>query len=225
LEEVLTIKKKGGYTVFSIIAVNLLFLLLPGFIGRKTINYFSYSEKNKTFNYFLVDSFIIGTFSYSIVFIYKKIFSYPIFYFTASIRNDKISINPEEIFWSIIVSFFFSIFYCYLKEQDFFYNVSSKIKLSNRSSNSSVFATIFGFKYGDDFKDKWIHLRPLNDNRTYVGYIKEWSVIDNSETLELLLEDVTVYPVDKNSEKYDIYSLYLNIPYKDVVIEFLNYTN
>ena len=88
-----------------------------------------------------------------------------------------------------------------------------------------MFATIFGFKYGDDFKDKWIHLRPLNDNRTYVGYIKEWSVIDDSETLELLLEDVTVYPVDKNSEKYDIYSLYLNIPYKDVVIEFLNYTN
>ena len=75
----LIIKKKGDYTVFSIIAVNLLFLLLPGFIGRKTINYFSYSEKNKTFNYFLVDSFIIGTFSYSIVFIYKKIFSYPIF--------------------------------------------------------------------------------------------------------------------------------------------------
>ena len=211
--------------MFSIIAVNLLFLLLPGFIGRKTIDYFSYSEKNKPFNYFLVDSFIIGVFSYSIVFVYKKIFSHPVFYLTTSIRNDKFSINSEEVFWSIIISLFFSILYCYLKERDFFYNISSKIKLSNRSSNPSVFSVIFGFKYGDDLKDKWLHIRPLNDNRTYVGYIKEWSVIDDSETLELLLEDVTVYPVDKNSEKYDIYSLYLNIPYKDVVIEFLNYTN
>ena len=211
--------------MFSIIAVNLLFLLLPGFIGRKTIDYFSYSEKNKSFNYFLVDSFIIGVFSYSIIFIYKKIFSYPIFYLTTSIRNDKFSINSEEIFWSVIVSLFFSVLYCYLKERDFFYSISSKIKLSNRSSNPSVFATIFGFKYENEFKDKWIHLRPLNDNRTYVGYIKEWSVIDNSDLLELLLKDVTVYPINENSKKYDVYSLYLKIPYKETVIEFLNNTD
>lgn len=211
--------------MFSIIAVNLLFLLLPGFIGRKIIDYFSYSEKNRAFNYFLVDSFIIGVFSYSVVFVYKKIFSYPIFYLTTSIRNDKFSINSEEIFWSIIISLFFSLLYCYLKERDFFYNISSKIKLSNRSSNSSVFSIIFGFKYDDELKDKWIHLRPLNDNRTYVGYIKEWSVTDDSDFLELLLKEVTVYPIDKDSKKYDIYSLYLKIPYKDVIIEFLDNTD
>ena len=211
--------------MFSIIAVNLLFLLLPGFIGRKTIDYFSYSEKNKPFNYFLVDSFLIGVFSYSIVFIYKKIFSYPVFYLTDSIRNDKFSINSEEVFWSIIISLFFSILYCYLKERDFFYNISSKIKLSNRSSNPSVFSVIFGFKYSDDLKDKWLHIRPLNDNRTYIGYIKEWSVVNDSEFLELLLKEVTVYPIDKNSKEYDVYSLYLKIPYKDVVIEFLDNAN
>lgn len=211
--------------MFSIIAVNLLFLLLPGFIGRKTIDYFSYSEKNKPFNYFLVDSFIIGVFSYSIVFVYKKIFSHPVFYLTTSIRNDKFSINSEEVFWSIIISLFFSILYCYLKECDFFYNISSKIKLSNRSSNPSVFSVIFGFKYGDDLKDKWLHIRPLNDNRTYVGYIKEWSVANDSEFLELLLKEVTVYPIDKNSKEYNVYSLYLKIPYKDVVIEFLDNAN
>lgn len=211
--------------MFSIIAVNLLFLLLPGFIGRKIIDYFSYSEKNRAFNYFLVDSFIIGVFSYSVVFVYKKIFSYPIFYLTTSIRNDKFSINSEEIFWSIIISLFFSLLYCYLKERDFFYNISSKIKLSNRSSNPSVFSIIFGFKYDDELKDKWIHLRPLNDNRTYVGYIKEWSVTDDSDFLELLLKEVTVYPIDKDSKKYDIYSLYLKIPYKDVIIEFLDNTD
>lgn len=211
--------------MFSIIAVNLLFLLLPGFIGRKIIDYFSYSEKNRAFNYFLVDSFIIGVFSYSVVFVYKKIFSYPIFYLTTSIRNDKFSINSEEIFWSIIISLFFSLLYCYLKERDFFYKISSKIKLSNRSSNPSVFSIIFGFKYDDELKDKWIHLRPLNDNRTYVGYIKEWSVTDDSDFLELLLKEVTVYPIDKDSKKYDIYSLYLKIPYKDVIIEFLDNTD
>ena len=211
--------------MFSIIAVNLLFLLLPGFIGRKIIDYFSYSEKNRAFNYFLVDSFIIGVFSYSVVFVYKKIFCYPIFYLTTSIRNDKFSINSEEIFWSIIISLFFSLLYCYLKERDFFYNISSKIKLSNRSSNPSVFSIIFGFKYDDELKDKWIHLRPLNDNRTYVGYIKEWSVTDDSDFLELLLKEVTVYPIDKDSKKYDIYSLYLKIPYKDVIIEFLDNTD
>nr|DAR10445.1 MAG TPA: hypothetical protein [Caudoviricetes sp.] len=211
--------------MFSIIAVNLLFLLLPGFIGRKIIDYFSYSEKNRAFNYFLVDSFIIGVFSYSVVFVYKKIFSYPIFYLTTSIRNDKFSINSEEIFWSIIISLFFSLLYCYLKERDFFYNISSKIKLSNKSSNPSVFSIIFGFKYDDELKDKWIHLRPLNDNRTYVGYIKEWSVTNDSDFLELLLKEVTVYPIDKDSKKYDIYSLYLKIPYKDVIIEFLDNTD
>lgn len=206
--------------MFSILAVNLIFLLLPGFIGRKIIDYFSHSNQEKTFNFFLVDSFIIGNFSYFILFIYKKIFSKPPLYLLTSIREDKFSLNAEEITWSILISIFFSIIYCYLKERDYIFTLSSKIKLTNRSSIPSIIPMIFGFKYNNEFTDKWVHIRVLNDNRSYVGYIQEWCI--ESEHLELLLKEVEVNPLNEEENPYELYSIYLKVPYKDIVIEFIN---
>jgi hypothetical protein len=209
---------KGVMFMFSAIAANFLYLMLPGFIGRIIIDHFSYSKKHDNFYFFMIESFIIGNFSYFFVYIFKKL-SHQNFFLFNSISSNKFSPNFLEIIISVIISIIISSTYAYLKEHDIIYNWLYKFKFTNRSSNPSVLATIFGFKYGNEFTSKWINLRTLNDNTSYIGYILEWS-IESKDHLEILMKNVVVYP-DKTPE-YSIYSLYLKIPYKDVVIEFHN---
>ena len=202
--------------MFSVISANFLYLLLPGFIGRIIIDNFSYSKKHNNFTFFIIDSFIIGNVSYFLVYIFKKIFKLK-FYLFSSISSGKFSPNFIEILLSALISIIIALLYSDAKEHDIIYNLLYKLKFTNRSSNPSVFATIFGFKYGDEFISKWINLRTSNDNTSYIGYILEWS-IEDKDYLELLMKNVIVYP--ENLPEYTAYSLYLKIPYTDVVTEF-----
>nr|DAF48662.1 MAG TPA: hypothetical protein [Siphoviridae sp. ctzWr28] len=46
---------KGVMFMFSAIAANFLYLMLPGFIGRIIIDHFSYSKKHDNFYFFMKD--------------------------------------------------------------------------------------------------------------------------------------------------------------------------
>ena len=56
--------------MFTIIAINILFLLLPGILGVKIIRSLTYTAgKKEEFNFFILDSFVLGTISYIFVFL------------------------------------------------------------------------------------------------------------------------------------------------------------
>ncbi len=206
--------------MFSIIAINILFLLFPGIISKHIINMFTHNDFRKEFNFFILDSFVLGTISYILVFLIKRVFNKK-FHLLTAISKDNInlsSINFFEIIYATIIAIIIALIYSYIKDQDLIYKLARKINFSNRSSNSSIFYNLNINKKEDSISKKWALIKLKNfPNREYQGYINIWAIHENH--LEILLKEVTVFD-SEGEELSEIDSLYLKSKYEDIIIKY-----
>ena len=231
-------KNKGVIYIFSIVAVKLLFLLLPGLIGKKIIDKFSLSKDKKDFNYFIIDSFIIGCVSYFILFFVTKFSNHN----NLQINNNFIDlytfaskIDYEEVIYASIISVVISILYSYARENDWFFKLSrlffyqlKKLPFNflnlfsppNRTASTSMLYDIFSREELKTYYfDKWclIKLKTFSEVE-YMCYIERWLLLENNQ-IDLLISDVIVYSKESESHRDKIY---LRVNLNDITIEFLD---
>lgn len=217
---------KGGLFIFSIVAVYLLFLLLPGLIGKKMIDLFSPLSSKKEFNFFILDSFIIGCFSYFPVILIKIFIKCEIFIFNFlnSIKENNFIINPLIIFEILSATLFsiaISICLSSLIESDYIFKFGRKFKLSNKSFSPGIIYDLYSREeFQKKYFERWVLLKIKSLPRfQYIGNITRWHFFEKD--IDLLLERVTVYDLQDNLN-YEIDSLVLKLSYNDFLLEILN---
>lgn len=218
---------KGGFFIFSIVAVYLLFLLLPGLIGKKIIDLFFTLPVKKEFNFFILDSFIIGIFSYIPIIVTKITFGCKIyiFDFLNNIEETNSTVDPLivfEILSATLTSVLISVVLSKIIENDFLFKAANKwFQLPKKSFSPGIVYDIYSRKeLSQKYFERWVlfKIRSYPDIE-YIGNIIRWHYFEKD--IDFLLERVTVYNI-KNNDSYEIDSLVLKVAYNDFILEILN---
>ena len=215
--------------MFTIIAINILFLLLPGILGVKIIRSLTYTAgKKEEFNFFILDSFVLGTISYIFVFLILLTINGQ-FDLLMNISEKELnlqSIDFKEVTLALFISIVISLGFCLAVENDVICDLARKFKLFNRSAQPHLFYDInkiINSKKADDpdYVNLTRHLSIIKlksfPDREYCGHIKLWSVHDNF--LEIVLKDVMI----RNNERkilYEVSHLYLKSKFEDIIIKY-----
>lgn len=218
---------KGGLFIFSIVAIYLLFLLLPGLIGKKIIDLFFTLPIKKEFNFFILDSFIIGVFSYIPIIVIKITFGCKIyiFDFLNNIKETNPKVDPLivfEILSATLFSVLISVVFSKITESDFIFKVANKrFRLPKKSFSPGIVYDIYSRKeLSQKYFERWVlfKIRSYPDIE-YIGNITRWHYFEKD--IDFLLERVTVYN-RKSNNNYEIDSLVLRVAYNDFILEILN---
>lgn len=205
----------------------MLFLLLPGLIGKKIIDLFFTLPVKKEFNFFILDSFIIGCFSYFPVILIKIFMKHEIFIFNFlnNINEKNFIINPFiifEILSATLTSVLISVLLSKIIENDFLFKAANKwFQLPKKSFSPGIVYDIYSRKeLSQKYFERWVlfKIRSYPDIE-YIGNIIRWHYFEND--IDFLLEKVTVYNI-KNNNSYEIDSLVLKVAYNDFILEILN---
>lgn len=205
----------------------MLFLLLPGLIGKKIIDLFFTLPVKKEFNFFILDSFIIGCFSYFQVILIKIFMKHEIFIFNFlnNINEKNFIINPFiifEILSATLTSVLISVLLSKIIENDFLFKAANKwFQLPKKSFSPGIVYDIYSRKeLSQKYFERWVlfKIRSYPDIE-YIGNIIRWHYFEND--IDFLLEKVTVYNI-KNNNSYEIDSLVLKVAYNDFILEILN---
>lgn len=205
----------------------MLFLLLPGLIGKKIIDLFFTLPVKKEFNFFILDSFIIDCFSYFPVILIKIFMKHEIFIFNFlnNINEKNFIINPFiifEILSATLTSVLISVLLSKIIENDFLFKAANKwFQLPKKSFSPGIVYDIYSRKeLSQKYFERWVlfKIRSYPDIE-YIGNIIRWHYFEND--IDFLLEKVTVYNI-KNNNSYEIDSLVLKVAYNDFILEILN---
>ncbi len=235
--------------MFSIVAVNVMFLFLPGIIGMNILHMFIHVNKKRegVFNFFILDSFVLGSISYLLVFLIVLGLGQEFHLLNITEKNLTLrSIDFREVGLAIIISTVLSIAYSLIKEHNFIFSLGSKIGLSNRTSQPHIIFDINKSRKKNNvltsnnchstdqnennnedicLADKYAIVKVKNfPNREYYAHIRRISIHD--DCLELLLGEVTVILKGelnrhKNEKTYDVTYLYLRAKFEDIIIKYI----
>lgn len=195
---------------FTEFTIKLLFLFLPGIIATLVIDVLTTHRKRNIF-YFIIYSFVFGTFSYLILNILIKINNwivekrgyYPTWNskFLDAVYNSDISINTNEVLSSSIIGIIVGLFTVFIINHKLVYRIAKKLKISNKHSDGDIWEYVFS-----SADVEWVVIRDEEEGIIYQGSVTAYS--EKDEKRELLLSNVKVY---KEEEwLYDMFSIYFN---------------
>lgn len=203
--------------MFTILAVRLLFLLIPGLIGMLIIQRFT----RKTEEYYSIDRLLIYSFvlSAACYFITNFFFENSLIKSLSDFTKADISIQLSEVYATFIVSVILSWLYCLLKVKGHLFKLGIWLKMSNISGSGSSLRTILNSEVdGKDLSEHWAQIEFLEQKITYIGKIVDYTT--EAVYTELVLTDVTLY--EPNNKTTDFDALYVKIaPSDNVHLKFL----
>ena len=214
---------------YDILSIKFLFLLLPGLIGVKLKNYLLKRREPISNFIFMVESFVLGSLSYLIVFQFSKNNS-KIYEFLDNNNLTSITSNIYgevlfKIIISICVSIAISIFYSYIINSNCLFKILQHLNLTHEFYPDNVLDNLF-LTHNKEVTNRWVEIKDLENNLIYHGYILEYKNNQESDSLELLLREVSVYiskykiHIDKSQDSVEYPYIYLNLNRNSTTINF-----
>lgn len=209
--------------MFSVLAVKILLIFFPGIMGVKIMEIFTKGKKKYTNTEWIVNSFLLGAFSYLIVSFFPGSSKDFISIFS---NVESLQITLFTFSWTLIISVLLSFILSLALNKDVIHTLGRWLDITIETPHNKVITDIYSSvdPYLKDLRGRYVTVRRYDLDVHYIGFVKRFELEGNS--LELLLDDVTVYyhEVDSNNVKqeksYDIKSVYLNLNTDSISIEF-----
>ncbi|MBC6428575.1 MAG: hypothetical protein GDA55_05030 [Cellvibrionales bacterium] len=166
----------------------------------------------------LIRAFMFGVTTYAILYgiywIFGKTFGY-----SAALDSGATSLNftelADEIAFSVPLSLVLTICWLWIVQNRLLNKFLHKIKVTQRYGDGDVWSYALN---SDDANVKYVHLRDLENDFVFAGWVNAYSE-EAEDFRELLLTDVVVYG-EHGQEVSRVPFLYLSRPKHNIWVEF-----
>jgi hypothetical protein len=117
----------------------------------------------------------------------------------------------KEIFWSAVWSIFVALIAGIIVNTNAINKVAIWLSISSKYGEENLFYTFLSSKNTNE-----IHLKDIDNNLVYNGYVKYYSEDENLR--ELILEDVDIYEYNTGKHFNKFSKLYISIPKSEKII-------
>lgn len=229
---------------FDIFTIKLIFLFFPGIIGIKFKNYLLHRRHQTNSFMFFIESFILGTSSYLILFLTYEMINFivlkiifPIYKVDISSQPLKLNflnfvssngnmIKPFEIIFASLLSIILVYLYAkYILNEKIFNFLQNKF-LTHEFYTDTVIDHLYLSRKHASIQGKSVFVRDKKENLIYHGFLNYYYFHKEHLALELFLTEVTVYSdkridnKDDCDELYEVSELYLCKNLNEITIEF-----
>jgi hypothetical protein len=207
----------------SELTLKLIIILIPGAIATVIIDKLTIHKEWTPFK-FVVNSIILGVFSYLVLQLFKNflvfihnVFSngrasnYPLLTIWNTIGNSS-DIPYKEVIYSAICGILVGGFGALFENKRVINKVGKKLNLTNKYGQENLFSYFLNKK-----ETGYVYLRNLKNDITYLGYVKSFCETDTIS--EIVLADVSVYTCETCTFLYEIDEIYLSFPKTEIIIE------
>ena len=206
---------------FDSFTYGLAIIFIPGILSRVLLGKLLYYKHEDAFH-FIIYSFLLGVFSYTLLATFQAIES--LFLFDSihidikalnALTKSSYKIDLKEIIFASISSIIVASIVSFIENNKLITRVIQYIKITKRFSEPDVWSFLFN---NDNLnKNPWVNIRDKEHNILYQGCVSAFS--DNYICPELLLVNVKVFTNDTGDYLYDVDTLYLTLNPKQIEIE------
>jgi len=206
----------------SELTLKLIILLIPGALGTMIMSKLTIRKDLTPFK-FILNSILIGVFSYLLLQLTENLFALignifsctkktnPDLQIWNTISDSKL-IPYKEVIWGSIIGIILGFIGSYIDTYKLINKLAKKLKISYKYGDENLFSY---FLNADE--TQVVYVRDKKNNLTYRGYVKVYS---ETETIsEIVLSDVTVYRYEDSEELYEVDQIYLSFGKADIIIE------
>jgi hypothetical protein len=188
----------------SALFFELALIFIPGFIWMKIHTRYGPKGEKKQFD-LILNTFIFGVLSYTILYIVYWYFGLNLKVFDLQADNKKL-IQPAifpEIFLAAIIAVIGGILTLYIENYKIFTQFAQRIGATRTFGDEDVWDFVFNSRSkAADF----VHFRDFDQRVTYAGIVESFS--ESGQLRELVLRDVIVYDFE-GTPMYQVSRLYL----------------
>ncbi len=190
-------------------------IFIPGIVAVSIVNGLTYHKKFEFFEV-VVDSIVLGLVCYVFYFLILKV---PCFNSTPRILDEltdaKSKVDLDEIFVVSVLAIPVGLFWSFALNRKWLHRFSRRIGVSNKFGDLDVWSYLMN---NSEDIDPWIHIRDLEFDLIYSGYIEAFE--DSSDERGIFLVDVTVYRNSTGKKLYQTPGMYLARDRNKMVVDF-----
>ncbi len=199
------------------------FLFLPGLLARIILGKILFYREKTSFN-FLLSSFILGVFSYCLVFVGRcavhtvQFGDLPAFTdipFAISSASNASGVDLYEVFYALLASFVAVAVIAYAETNKLVHRLALRLKMTNRFAEPDVWG--YALDNNSLNTSEWANIRNKKHNVMYQGRVLAFS--DSYREAEILLSDVSVYKNREGTLLYNVDMVYLTLEPGDIEME------